>query len=52
MTNLEIHADAFAVPVDETHTRIVAALEGGDAESAAAATLEHLELTMGWAHDA
>jgi DNA-binding GntR family transcriptional regulator len=47
--NIERHADEFAAPVDETHRRIVEALEAGDAKAARAATLEHLELTMGWA---
>lgn len=52
MGNIEMHADGFAVRVDGTHLRIVEALEAADAEAAAAATLEHLELTMGWAHAA
>src|SRR5205814_7307024 len=51
MRNIEMHADDFAVRVDGTHLRIVEALEAADAEAAAAATLEHLELTVGWARD-
>jgi DNA-binding GntR family transcriptional regulator len=47
MGNIEMHG--FAVRVDRTHLRIVEALEAADAKAAAAATLEHLELTMGWA---
>jgi len=49
MGNIEMDPDGFAVRVDGTHLRIVEALEAADAKAAAAATLEHLELTMGWA---
>jgi DNA-binding GntR family transcriptional regulator len=51
VANMEVHAGAFAELVDRTHMAIVDALEAGDADAAAAATLEHLELTMAWVLD-
>lgn len=48
MGNMENRMDGFVGPVDATHARIVEALEAADADAARTATLDHLELTMGW----